>query len=81
MHEADALLLYPPAPSPFPSPCSNRICAKVFGKFKLYWPQQDQYGTMFALGKEYNASDYVRTEKAVRRNSRPRAAADGYAGY
>jgi hypothetical protein len=42
--------------------------------------EADQYGTLFALGKEYSAEDYVRTTRAA--TSRPAArAADGYVGY
>lgn len=29
---------------PCPCPCSGRICSKLYGKFKIYWPRQDQYG-------------------------------------
>ena len=42
--------------------------------------EADQYGTLFALGKDYVASDYVRSESTTR-TSRPIKAADGYAGY
>ena len=42
--------------------------------------EADQYGTLFALGKDYTATDYVRTE-TQRRPARPQRPADGYAGY
>jgi len=41
--------------------------------------EADQYGTLFALGKEYNPDDYRRTERAKVQRSAP--AADTYAGY
>ena len=42
--------------------------------------EADQYGTLFALGKEYVATDYVRAKE--RRRPAPQArAADGYVGY
>jgi hypothetical protein len=41
--------------------------------------EADQYGTLFALGKEYSATDYVRTKE--RRRSPQARAADGYVGY
>lgn len=42
--------------------------------------EADQYGTGFALGKDYNASDYRRDERGAARARAPRPA-DGYAGY
>ena len=41
--------------------------------------EADQYGTLFALGKEYNPDDYRRTERAKVQRSAP--AADTYTGY
>ena len=43
--------------------------------------EADQYGTGFALGKDYNPSDYKRTEGKRRVSAPAQRVADGYAGY
>jgi hypothetical protein len=41
----------------------------------------DQYGTLFILSKHYDASQYVRANRAVTLNIEPHRPADRYAGY
>lgn len=43
--------------------------------------EADQYGTMFVLGKQYNAADYVRLAPAFREPQPQHTPADRYAGY
>jgi len=35
---------FPDPLAPALTPCSGAICAKTYGKFRLYWASQEQYG-------------------------------------